>query len=277
MCARQISAVCLTVALCTYATTSRAEPVTTLYRITSGNYWACCGFAGDITFAASLPYADQSFLEVVTDPPTDYVQFRILGDAMQPWGEWWSFYDLVFLGSVYENVATFDRFRDEWGIQEDQTDYTLVIDGAIAYLSGSFQVYECCDVPYDFHHVGVTAMLMSEPLTPCAAQADCDDGQFCNGVERCCVELGGCVPNAVPCLSAWQVCDETVDECQEVSRPGDTDGDGDVDALDVRLLFECFGSPAPPGTRCDIAEITGDRAVGRNDLAVFVAFMTGPR
>jgi len=44
----------------------------------------------------------------------------------------------------------------------------------------------------------------------CTADADCDDGLFCNGAETC-VE-GDCVAGTDPCL-ADQTCDDEADEC----------------------------------------------------------------
>ena len=61
---------------------------------------------------------------------------------------------------------------------------------------------------------------------PCATQADCDDGMFCNGMESCepaspFASPRGCVPGAPPCEG---FCDEASASC-----PGgcpDRDGDG---------------------------------------------------
>ena len=56
----------------------------------------------------------------------------------------------------------------------------------------------------------------------CSADADCDDGLFCDGVERC--VSGTCVPGATPCVTS---CDESADECDGTcAAGGDGDGDG---------------------------------------------------
>ncbi len=68
--------------------------------------------------------------------------------------------------------------------------------------------------------------------------ADCDDGVFCNGEERCVPSSGGgaCAPgDAPPCAGA---CDEEADECEG----GCVDGDRDRDGVD---------SIACGGTDCD--------------------------
>jgi hypothetical protein len=62
----------------------------------------------------------------------------------------------------------------------------------------------------------------------CSADADCDDGRFCNGTERC--EAGSCVAGEGPLCEDDVAC--TVDRCSEadracVSEAPDLDGDGD--------------------------------------------------
>ncbi len=64
----------------------------------------------------------------------------------------------------------------------------------------------------------------------CARDADCDDGRFCNGIERCspssaAADALGCVPaDSPPCAAA--VCDEALDRCDVCADGGDADGDG---------------------------------------------------
>lgn len=45
----------------------------------------------------------------------------------------------------------------------------------------------------------------------CALDGDCDDGQFCTGVESC--SDGACVAGQNPCAASLQVCDDQADEC----------------------------------------------------------------
>ncbi len=69
------------------------------------------------------------------------------------------------------------------------------------------------------------------PVTVCSAPGDCDDGQHCNGTERC--EPGaagagpdGCVAGTAPC-AAGETCDEGEDSCvpDDCAEP-DADNDG---------------------------------------------------
>jgi alpha-tubulin suppressor-like RCC1 family protein len=66
--------------------------------------------------------------------------------------------------------------------------------------------------------------------TGCRTDADCSDGVFCNGAERChpdgaMGDARGCAPPAAtsPC-TAMQTCDEANDRCMDVCP--DADGDG---------------------------------------------------
>src|SRR5690606_17821541 len=63
--------------------------------------------------------------------------------------------------------------------------------------------------------------------TTCARDADCDDGRFCNGAERCApassaADERGCAPAEAPPCSI-KGCDEALDRCTEC----DDDMDGD--------------------------------------------------
>ncbi|MEO0322572.1 MAG: MopE-related protein [Myxococcota bacterium] len=70
---------------------------------------------------------------------------------------------------------------------------------------------------------------------PCFRDADCDDGLFCTGIERCRpgepgTDPFGCLPATNPCI-ADQICDEGMDACiTDCAAVGDADGDG-VDSV----------------------------------------------
>ena len=72
----------------------------------------------------------------------------------------------------------------------------------------------------------------SGPSTaPCTRASDCDDGMFCNGVERCepgssGADARGCVAAAAPCMAS-QMCDEDLDLCVTDCSDPDADVDGD--------------------------------------------------
>ena len=66
---------------------------------------------------------------------------------------------------------------------------------------------------------------------PCASNADCDDGLFCNGVERCDLATAACRPGTPPCddgdSCSFDTCDETRDSCaHDRERLFGTDGGG---------------------------------------------------
>ncbi len=67
-------------------------------------------------------------------------------------------------------------------------------------------------------------------MGPCAADAECDDGVFCNGAETC--SAGACVAGTPPDCDDGMAC--TTDRCDEatarcVSTAPDNDGDGRTD------------------------------------------------
>jgi len=66
---------------------------------------------------------------------------------------------------------------------------------------------------------------------PCASNADCDDGLFCNGAERCDLATSACRPGTPPCddgdTCSFDTCDETHDSCaHDRERLFGTDGSG---------------------------------------------------
>lgn len=53
------------------------------------------------------------------------------------------------------------------------------------------------------------------PVCQCLVDSECDDGDFCNGVEDC-TEIGRCLNGPAPCQSISQpYCDEVNDSCHE--------------------------------------------------------------
>ncbi|MCB9620754.1 MAG: putative metal-binding motif-containing protein [Sandaracinus sp.] len=70
----------------------------------------------------------------------------------------------------------------------------------------------------------------SDALVACRVDADCDDGVFCNGAERCggssILDERGCAASSPPCREG-QLCDETADRCRtDCTISADADGDG---------------------------------------------------
>jgi len=65
----------------------------------------------------------------------------------------------------------------------------------------------------------------------CGRDSDCDDGIYCNGVERCspgspAADPRGCVVASTPPCTFGQYCSEPEDRCEN-SSPGPRDADGD--------------------------------------------------
>jgi alpha-tubulin suppressor-like RCC1 family protein len=104
-----------------------------------------------------------------------------------------------------------------------------------------------------------------EAATACSADAMCDDGLFCNGVERCApgaagADAFGCTRADVPCV-AGQRCDEEADQClSNCSVAPDADGDG-ADAIECGGT-DCADTNAAryPGATevCDAANVDED-------------------
>lgn len=103
------------------------------------------------------------------------------------------------------------------------------------------------------------------PVVECTGDAECDDGLFCNGAERCVNDL--CQSGEAPCAGGLQSCEEASDACRCnvaasvgladlawiapcVSGPevalaadclcADRDEDGDVDLHDFALLQSAY-------------------------------------
>ena len=96
-----------------------------------------------------------------------------------------------------------------------------------------------------------------DAATSCAER--CDDGAFCNGVERCdprdpAADARGCVPGASPCGA--QACDELGDTCAAGCADADLDGHADhacggSDCDDTRAAVHPGASEACDGTDDD--------------------------
>ena len=82
-------------------------------------------------------------------------------------------------------------------------------------------------------------------LAACSADADCDDGLYCNGVETCL--NGSCQSGLPPSCGSGKVCDEGLDAC--VAPPacaGDADcSDGDACTIDACIDGDCSHTDIP--------------------------------
>lgn len=98
------------------------------------------------------------------------------------------------------------------------------------------------------------------PETGCSADADCDDGLFCNGVEVC--SKGTCADGQPPC-SADQVCMEEERVCW------------DIETLTAMSLRSVFGRPLVRARRCPWLVLTGP-GTDQVDPDASTVQLTGP-
>ena len=147
----------------------------------------------------------------------------------------------------------------------------------------------------------VPGTLVIHKICGCMTDADCDDGNFCNGVEECYEECCICLPGTPPCDDGdpctvnncdWDTQTCTYDECAATSHfdpccnePlcdgathcycwGDFDCDEDVDADDIPLFLGDFGrsqyfNPCTNENDCN-ADFNCDGNVDADDLATFL-------
>jgi len=104
------------------------------------------------------------------------------------------------------------------------------------------------DVGYGYGRIDVISAV--KLASPCANQADCDDGFFCNGVEDC---VGSaCVSGTPPCPD--QQCDETGDVCVACTSDLDCDDGVLCNGIETCGAGLCVAGGDPCGGRlCDAA------------------------
>ena len=78
-------------------------------------------------------------------------------------------------------------------------------------------------------------------VPPCLSNADCDDGEYCNGEETC--FEGICQIGTYPCEWDVEDCNEETDSCdpKPQSCAGDLNNDGAVDVDDFEILLQDWG------------------------------------
>jgi DNA-binding beta-propeller fold protein YncE len=91
----------------------------------------------------------------------------------------------------------------------------------------------------------------------CTASAECDDGDYCNGVETCNQATGDCEPGTAPCIedglfcNGIESCNETLDQCQNTGIPCPGDGlfcNGGESCDEANDICTHAGSPCPDDT-----------------------------
>ena len=118
-----------------------------------------------------------------------------------------------------------------------------------------------CDLAYG-ESEDLNANQVLDECELCDADADCDDGLFCNGAEFC--ANGWCQTGADPCPG--QYCREDTNDC------ADCLGDSDCDDLNACTIEECVAGscrytvttgPCDDGDRCTVNDTcVGDTCVG---------------
>jgi hypothetical protein len=147
---------------------------TEIYRITAGNYSACCAIWG--SWGYQLPAPRQMFVELTWQANPETARMRILDTfldelQLQPFGFFGS--DSPFAdGTVDDNTI---RFRDEqvepdppWNDPSDEffgiLDYTVSVEEEQLRMNGSFTSNTCFDCFSTFMHLGVQARLVTDPI-----------------------------------------------------------------------------------------------------------------
>jgi len=137
------------------------------YQITSGNFIACCGIAGSIRHA--LPDASQSFIQVTINPTESLATMTFLGEDQQTVFAIVSCTGSPFRfsfdqGLIVANSVVFHRDpgpppgQIHWNYTATNLANQLRVDGMIG-LGQS----ECADLPSQFFHSNVVAVLVSLP------------------------------------------------------------------------------------------------------------------
>lgn len=139
------------------------EPAGRLYRIVSGRYTECCGFAGPLTFP--LPNEEQGFVELTVDTPLNLARMRFLGEDRQTvfqigeGGFMFSFSN----GMVFPDYIRFAMPP----IRPDQPSYSYVVSNSASGLTINGEVnmpcVGCADIPTEFKHTNVVAVLVPDP------------------------------------------------------------------------------------------------------------------
>ncbi|HNO78378.1 MAG TPA: hypothetical protein PKN33_09995 [Phycisphaerae bacterium] len=88
----------------------------------------------------------------------------------------------------------------------------------------------------------------------CTIDADCDDGNFCNGAETCNVDT--CVAGTAQCQAAGQVCNETTDACDPDGSDCNNNGIGDATDISGGTSDDLNANNVPD--ECDECVFDGD-------------------
>jgi hypothetical protein len=150
-------------ALTLSAARAQSTAISGLYQIISGTYSACCGIGGD--FPSQLPNPEQSFIRLTVNSQGKDPTMTILGADMQtvfsvlscPPGPRIPFrFDY---GNAFSNWIAFHvdpgPMALSWNYSVSNSADALRIDGILSFDPGG-----CTDLPNQFRHTNVVAVLM---------------------------------------------------------------------------------------------------------------------
>ena len=148
-------------------------------------------------------------------------------------------------GTTWVPVEIVGGDQNVWTTQEFRV-------GAFVTPSATVQVrFSVSDSPNDsITEAGIDAFEVEALVcTECAIDADCVDGDFCNGLETCDVD-GRCQAGTDPCPGG--ACDETNDVCLDCVEDSDCDDGNFCNGIEICSSGTCIaGSDACPGASCD--------------------------
>jgi len=147
---------------------AQAQPAPGLYQIVSGTYTTCCGIAGVSKF--SLPNKDQAFFRLSVDPQSNLPRMTFLDQQMQTIFsvavcapnvpiDFSLGYGLVLSDSIVFHVDPGPPPEHLfWNYSVSNSAGGLRIDGMVGIDPGA-----CSDVPNQFSHSNVVAILVPQP------------------------------------------------------------------------------------------------------------------
>lgn len=146
---------------------AQVAPASGVYEIVSGTYSECCGFAG-VPLKVVLPHPSQSYLRLSVDVATGTASLQFLAQDVRtvssripcPGGTVEFGFDK---GLLLPGRIAFDL--DPIPLQQDYWSYEVGWGGNAIQVHGKYRAasIRCFDVPTNFDHTNVTAVLVPPP------------------------------------------------------------------------------------------------------------------
>lgn len=155
----------ITLALWLFLSSAQAQPTSGVYQILSGRYTECCGFGGAIIYP--LPNSSQTFVELAIDSE-NRAAMTILGQDMHtvfsipPIGSRPGFTFSLSNGVVFPDRIVFgDPVIGPQPPGQPPLSYTVSNSAGALRINGMLTLScLCADVPTQFKHTNVVAVLM---------------------------------------------------------------------------------------------------------------------